>query len=71
MLGTIIVGVLSCIGTIFGAYMANRKSTALTIYRLDQLEKKVDKHNQVIERTYNIEKNIAVINEEIKELKHD
>lgn len=71
MLDTIIVGVLSCISTIFGAYLANRKSTALTIYRLEQLEKKVDKHNSVIERTYNIEKNIAVINEEIKELKHD
>ena len=37
-------------------------------YRLEQLEKKVDKHNQVIERTYELEKNAAVMKERIDEL---
>lgn len=41
----IIVGILSLIGTLAGTYFANRKSSALIAYRLELLEKKVDKHN--------------------------
>ena len=45
----IIVGILSLIGTLAGTYFANRKSSALIAYRLELLEKKVDKHNSVVE----------------------
>jgi hypothetical protein len=38
-------------------------------YRIEQLEKKVDKHNSVIERVYACEKREAVLNEEIDHLK--
>ena len=51
----IIIAVLSLLGTLGGAYFANKKSTALIAYRLEQLEKKQDKHNQLIERTYALE----------------
>ena len=40
----IIIAVLALIGTLGGAYFANKKTTALVVYRLEQLEKKVDKH---------------------------
>lgn len=43
------------VGTLAGAYLANRKSSALIAYRLDKLEEKVDKHNSVIERTFKLE----------------
>ena len=66
---------MSLVGTLAGAYLANRKSAALLGYRLEQLEKKVDKHNQVIERTYKLEEDVAVLktedkrqNERLKEL---
>lgn len=39
---------------------------ALIEYRLQQLEKKVDLHNSVIDRTYELEKQVAVIKEDIK-----
>lgn len=42
-----------------GVYFSNRKQTALMEYRLKELEKKVDKHNQVIERTYKLEQKVA------------
>lgn len=38
--------------------------------RIEQLEKKVDKHNQVIDRVYKLEKQDAVHNEEIKVANH-
>ena len=66
----VIVGILSLIGTLAGAYFANRKSSALVAYRLEELEKKVDKHNTVIERTYELEKGYAVLDDKIKSAQH-
>lgn len=55
---TIVVAALALIGTLAGSYMANNKATALITYRMDQLEKKVEKHNSVVERTYKLEKDV-------------
>ena len=66
MSDAIIVALLSFAGTLLGAYIANRKSAAIMEYRLQQLEKKVDKHNTVIERTYALEKRADVMDEKIK-----
>lgn len=43
MIKDIIVAVLALLGTLSGAYLANRKAQALMSYRLDQLEAKVDR----------------------------
>ena len=66
----IIIGVLALIGTLGGAYFANKKTTALVIYRLQELEKKVDKHNQVIERTYALEERAGLLEERVKVANH-
>ncbi len=66
----IIIGVLALIGTLGGAYFANRKSSALIAYRLEQLEKKVDKHNQVVERTYALEEKTGLLEERVKVANH-
>ena len=67
---TILVALLSLAGTLAGAYFANRKSSALIAYRLEQLEGKVDKHNQVIERTYALEESVALMDERVKVANH-
>ena len=67
---TILVALLSLAGTLAGAYFANRKSSALIAYRLEQLEGKVDKHNQVIERTYALEESVALMDEWVKVANH-
>jgi len=66
----IIIGVLALMGTLGGAYFANRKSSALVIYRLQQLEQKVDKHNSVIERTFALEKRAELLEERVKVANH-
>ena len=68
---TIIVAAISLIGTLAGSYFANSKTTALLSYRMEQLEKKVEKHNQVVERTYKIEKDLNTAFIRIDELKED
>lgn len=69
-LADIVIGVLALIGTLGGAYLANKKTTALVAYRLEQLEKKVDKHNQVIESTFSLEKRADVLEERVKVANH-
>jgi hypothetical protein len=65
---TIIVALIAFAGTLGGSFLAQRKSAALVAYRLEQLEKKVDKHNNVIERTYLLEEKIKVANHRIDDL---
>jgi hypothetical protein len=54
----IIVGVLSLVGTLAGSYFAQRKSTALIAYRLEQLELQVHKHNCLVERMVAVEQSV-------------
>lgn len=70
MTETILVAALSLTGTLTGAYLANRKSAALVAYRLAQLERKVDKHNQVVERTYALEEAVSLLDERVKVANH-
>lgn len=70
ILVAIITGGLSLAGTLSGSYFAQRKSAALISYRLEQLEKKVDKHNSVVERTYNLEKRCDIQDEKMKVANH-
>lgn len=67
---TIIVAVLSLVGTLAGSLGGILTANKMTNYRIQQLEKKVEKHNQVIERVYLLEKHEAVMDEEIKVANH-
>ena len=66
MQSEILVAVFSLIGTAIGSLGGMQ----LMKYRISQLEKKVDKHNNLVERQYNIEKITAVLTEEIKVANH-
>ena len=70
MTEAVIVALLGLAGTLIGSYLANRKSTALIAYRLEQLEQKVSKHNNLVERTYKLEEHLAVVDESIKVANH-
>ena len=56
------VAFISLIGTLIGTFGGIMASNKMTSYRIEQLEKKVEKHNNVVERMYKIEENQAVIN---------
>lgn len=70
MSDTIVVAMLSLVGTLCGSLFGILTANKLTNYRIEQLEAKVEKHNKVIERVYNLEKNEAVMTEEIKVANH-
>lgn len=56
----------SGMGSLIGALVSNK----VWQYRIEQLEKKVEKHNNVIERTYKLEEENMVIDERIKVMNH-
>lgn len=66
----IVIGVLSCIGTLIGSIAGIRKANELTNYRIKELENKVNRHNNLIERTYDIEQRIAVLDNREKVTEH-
>ena len=66
----IIVALLSMAGTAIGSVAGVMAANKLTNYRIEQLEKKVDKHNTVIERTFKLEEAQAVLTEQIKVANH-
>ena len=67
---SIIVGVLALAGTLMGSLISNNKTQALVTYRLQQLEDKVNKHNKLVERMYNLEEKQMVMEEQIKVANH-
>ena len=60
------MALLALAGTLVGSYLANQKTTALIAYRLEALEKKVAKHNNLVERTYHLEQETRLLSEKLK-----
>lgn len=64
----IIIGILSLCGTGLGTLAGIVTSSKLTNYRLEQLEIKVNKYSEVVERVFDLEKRSAIQEEKIKEI---
>ena len=78
---TIIVAAISLFGTIFGTFGGIMTSSRLTGYRIEQLEKKMDRtlenHNDLVARVFKLEdstnilaEKITVANHRIEDLEH-
>ena len=66
----VITAALSLMGTLVGTLGGIALSSNLTNYRIEQLEKKVEKHNNLITRTYKLEQKFAVMDEKVKVANH-
>ena len=66
---TVVVGILSLIGTLAGTFGGIVTSNKLITYRIERLEEKVNKHNNLVERTYKLEGRVNEAEHDIKDLK--
>lgn len=66
----VITAALSLVGTLVGTLGGIALSSNLTNYRIEQLEKEVEKHNNLITRTYKLEQEFAVMDEKVKVANH-
>lgn len=67
---SIVVAALALVGTLAGTYFSNRKSSVLIAYRLEELERKVQAHNNLVERMYQVEERTELQEEKIKVANH-
>ena len=70
MSDTIIVAVLSLLGSLGGTLGGIALNSKISNYRIEQLEKKVDKHNNLIERMFRAEEAINILDEKVKVANH-
>ena len=66
---TVLVALIGLAGSGVGAFAGVMASARLTQYRIQQLEEKVNKHNNMIERTYRLEGRMNEAEHDIRDLK--
>ncbi len=71
MTETVIVALISLVGTLAGSLGGILVSSKMTNYRIEQLEKKVDKHNNFAEKIPIINEQIKVINHRLEDLERE
>jgi hypothetical protein len=67
----IVVAGISLAGTLCGTWGGIMTANRLTAYRIEQLERKVEKHNSVIERVFKLEERDAVMDERISQMEKE
>lgn len=66
---TLIAALLSLAGSVIGTFAGILASSKMTSYRLEQLEAKVAKHNEVVERTFRLEGQVLELQHDVRDLK--
>lgn len=69
MTDEIIVALLGLLGTLAGSFLGVIASSRLTQYRIAQLEEKVNKHNNLVERTYKLEGRMEELVHDVRNLR--
>ena len=65
----VISGLCVAVPSVIATITANRKSSAITDFKIEELTKKVNQHNNLIDRMYHVETRVAVIEDELKDRK--
>lgn len=68
LIGYVISGAVSLLVCLVNNYFTRKQTETLILYRIDQLEKSVSKHNNLIERMYKVEQDVALHDERISNL---
>lgn len=69
VIAAVISGVVTLVVCLINNHAQNEKTRALLEYKMDELTKRVDKHNNVVERTYKLEGQITECQHDIRDLK--
>ena len=65
ILAATITGVMTLMGVLF----SNSKSRAVMEYKIDELRRYVEKHNQVIDRVYALEKSVGIVERDVEDIR--
>lgn len=68
-LESIVVAIITGVVTLAGVILSNSKIRAVMEVKIDALTQKVEKHNRLVERTYELERSMAVVRNDVDSLK--
>lgn len=68
LIGYVVSGAVSLLVCLVNNYFTRKQTETLILYRIDQLEKSVSKHNNLVERMYKVEQDVALHDERISSL---
>lgn len=66
---SIVVALIGGAVTLAGVVLSNSRSRAVMEVKLDELSRRVEKHNCLVESTYHLEQDVAVVKRDIESLK--
>lgn len=66
MSAEIVIAIISSVGSLIGVIITVRNGNSKTLYRIDQLEKKQDEHNNLIRRMYDLESRVSLDEKELE-----
>ena len=67
---SIVVACITGVVTLVGVLLSNSKSRAVMEYKIDELSARVEKHNNMIERQQVVERDVAVLKNDVVNLYH-
>ncbi len=65
----LLVAIIGALGSFGGVYVSNRKSQTLIAFRLQELEKRVDQHNNLVERMFRLEGRVTEAEHRLESMK--
>ena len=65
----IVSGLCVAVPSVIATITTNRKASAITDFKIEELTKKVNLHNNLIDRMYHVETRVAVIEDELRDRK--
>ncbi len=68
---SVAVALITGVLTLAGVLVSNSKSRAVMEEKIEALTRQVEKHNRVIERTYQLERDVAVVRNDVECLKRE
>lgn len=68
LVGYIVSGAVSLVVCLINNHFQRKQTEALILYRIDQLEKSVSRHNNLVEKMYKVEQDVALHDERIRNL---
>lgn len=66
ILVAVISGLCVAIPSIIATVSSNKKNNDLVLYRINELDQKVHEHNSLIDRMYRVEKDVAILKDDLK-----
>ena len=70
ILVSLITSLATLLGVVLTVYAGGKRTRDILLYRIEQLERKQEKHNSLIERMYRVEERIELHDEKIKAVDH-